>query len=131
MSLLIWAAITGCQQVDPPTVSYATAGEIDQLLSKAESVEALGEPVVDRYEHEDGITFVHKQPLLLQGGGIGPVSIEHCCTGSCKVTTGTIRTCKATGCATGGKTCGTITCTGGCVTNKRCAPCNNTMVIRW
>jgi hypothetical protein len=84
MTFLIWTAMTGCQQVDAPTVSYATAGEIDQLLSKAESVKAIGEPIIDRYEHEGGITFVHKQPLLLQGGGIGPVSIERCCTGNCE-----------------------------------------------
>ena len=131
IAVSFWIFISGCQQAGEPTLTYATDGEIQELLSKAESFRPIGEPTIDKYEHEGGMTFVHRQPLMLQGGGLGQVSVVHCCTGSCKVTTGTIHTCKATGCSTGGKSCSAISCTGGCVKDKDCTSCDNSLVIHW
>jgi hypothetical protein len=122
----------GCgREPAPPTVSFASSAEIDRLLEQAENVEPMGKPVVEQYPAEGGTTVVCRQALRLSGGGLGHVGLVHCCTGMCKNNPNDSRPCQASGCGTGGKQCGAIACSGGCVKGVECKSCDHGLMFRW
>lgn len=111
----------GCTKKEAPKMQLLSEQEAADLWNKAESRQAIGDPMIRKFQTDNGTVVSTTQAYALRMAGGGGGSLVTVCGGSCIVEgNGSLHECQTSGCMPSGNTCTPLVCSGSCKLSNSC-----------